>query len=49
LDMNHLGIPGHYLVYSGAQDWIGMIAMIDGCAASFRYPVEPLSELYNRL
>ncbi len=49
LDMNHLGIPGHYLVYSGAQDWIGMIAMIDGCAAPFRYPVEPLGELYNRL
>ncbi len=49
LDMEHHGIADHYLVYSGAEQWIASMAIIDGCTVPFSYPAEPLTELYNSL
>jgi hypothetical protein len=43
------GIPAHCMVYSGAPQWVGAVALIDGDLVPFNYPAEPLTELYNSL
>ena len=43
------GIPNHHVVFGAQPDWVGVIAMVGDRFLALRYPVEPLTALYNHL
>lgn len=42
------GIPNHHVVFGAHPEWIGIVALAGERFLPLRYPVEPLTALYNR-
>ena len=41
--------PDHHVVYSAAQDWVGVLTRVGSRLLPLRYPAEPISTLLNRM
>ncbi|TNF55055.1 MAG: metallophosphoesterase [Gammaproteobacteria bacterium] len=41
-------IPSHHVIFGAHPEWIGIIAIVGERFMPLRYPVEPLTGLYNR-
>lgn len=42
------GIKNHHVVFGAHPEWIGIVALAGKRFLPLRYPVEPLTALYNR-
>jgi hypothetical protein len=47
--INAGGIPNHHVTFGAHPQWVGMLALAGRRLLPLRYPVEPLTALFNRI